>query len=652
MIHYLLCAVALLTGIAELESFRKPVLVDPLEIFTDYSCSELRPGLTLKKTRYVQDPLLRTVAEGLAAGTYDKEFRVATYKAYPHPDEDAARFGTNTYTKWDNITGMCILEPGTYHICMDEEPSASVFIDIINWENNCYGYNVQFQLKKGINTITVPEKKGGYKLTPGIIYLRYHTPDYKSAKPITVHFLDAEVNGYYDVRSMPDSRFEELIENAKAPEFDIISNRSILTMPVKLFKANTQTGDRAKKLMAIIDTVVALEEDLQGHIKYATGGHRNRMIFRPIYPTYNDDGTIKSAGIFMYSTSYATGYNVSNGAGNAITNPDQLVANIWGPAHEVGHSNQIAKGLKWRGTTEVTNNICSAYVMYTLGGALEKNAKTSFTDRKAFNNGLRDIALNRDKTMPHFSAGAWDNMYYAKAIPFWQLYLYYTYVGGYPDLYQDIYNTVRNRTDNKTITDGQAQMNFVKLVSELTQTDLTEFFDFWRFLTPSEGIYINDYGSSTMTITQEMVDDAKQFMSKYDKPKHKIQFLCEHNLSGYMNPQPAKAGLMQEHSSYIRAYDFENIIAYELCDGPDNTVAYLLPESFTAKWEGALYNRYSTLIWKDSNNNKSPGNVNSKTYNCSEQQLTTINPKDFNDKPYVYGITADGTRIPATNNPQ
>ncbi len=638
-----------LAGIAELEFFRTPVLRDVLEIFTDYSCSELLPGISAEQAQHVEDSLLRSIAVGLAEGTYDKEFRVGTFYAYPHPDEDSKAFGTNTYTKWDNITGMCILEPGTYHIGMDEEPSASVYIDLINWETNCYGYNVYYQLKKGINTIVVPEKKGNYKLAPSIIYLRYHTPNYKEAKPIKVHFMDAQVNGYYDVRTMADERFETLLANAKAPEFDIIARKSILTMPVTLMTANTRTGDRAKRLMALTDTIVSLEEDLQGHIKYATGGHRNRMIFRPIYPTRDAAGNITSQGSYMYSTSYATGYNVGNDAGATICNPDKLATGIWGPAHEVGHSNQIAKGLKWAGTTEVTNNICSGYVMYTMNGGLEKNAKTSFTDREAFNNGIRDIALNPDKTLTHFAAGAWDNMFYAKAIPFWQLYLYYTYIGGYPDLYKDVYNKIRNRTDNKSISDGEAQINFVKLVSELTKTDLTEFFEFWRFLTPTQGIYISDYGRSTMTVTQAMVDEAKTFMSQFEKPKYKIQLLCEHNIRQFINPQTPVAGKMQIYPNFVRAYDFSGIVAFELCDGPDKTVAYFLPKSTTTT-AAALYNRYSTLIWQDSNGNASPGNVNSYTYCYSKQQFTTIAPANFT--PYVYGVTADGTRIPATNNPQ
>lgn len=46
---------------------------------------------------------------------------------------------------------------------------------------------------------------------------------------------------------------------------------------------------------------------------------------------------------------------------------DQMKTNNWGPAHEVGHSNQTRPGLKWFGMTEVTNNICSMYIQKLYG---------------------------------------------------------------------------------------------------------------------------------------------------------------------------------------------------------------------------------------------------------------------------------------------
>ena len=622
-----------LAGIAELEFFRTPSLREITEIFTDYSCSELLPDITPETAEKIDDPLLRDVATKLAKGIYDKEFRMASYRAYPHPDEDSKRFNTNTYTKYDNVTGMCITRPGTYHIAVEMEGnSVPVYMDVINWENNFYGYNCDFLLKKGMNVIEIPEKKGSTQLIPGIIYLRIHATNYENIKPIKIHFLDAEVNVYFNTSTSDPARFETILANAKAPEFDMVGRKVIFTGTVNNLQKNIRTGERAKKYMELADTVVTLEEDLQGHYKYNTGGHRNHLLIAPSY------------GGFLFAASYIVGFG-----SNLAANPDNLAKGFWGMAHEIGHCNQIPKRMKWVGTTEVTNNIMSAYVEYTMRGAKEESATTPLTDGDHFNNAIRDIALNPSKSIDHFSAGSWDAMYYEKVIPFWQLYLYFTYVGGYPDLYRDAHNIARNSTDNQSITDGKAQIEFVKMMSDLTKTDLTEFFEFWRFLSPTEGVYINDYGCRTMTITQAMVDEVKAHMAQYPKPKHKIQFISEGNIDQFLTPAATQAGEITTTKQYVRASGFSGIVAYELCDGKDKTVALYLPK--TPSVTGVmLYNRYTTLKWVSSSGAASPGNVNSQTYYCSQNSLTTIPTTDFT--PYVYGITADGTRIPATNNPK
>ena len=622
-----------LAGIAELEFFRTQALREISEIFTDNSCSEVLPGITSETVENIEDPLLRNLATQLIAGTYNSDFRLASYRAYPHPDEDARRFGTNTYTKYDNVTGMCITRPGTYHIAVQTNGNPTpIYMDVINWENNFYGGNCAFTLSEGMNVIEIPEKKGSTQLVPGIIYLRIHTPNYDRLNPVTIHFLDAEVNGYFDAQKTDPNRFGTLLENAKAPEFDMVGRKVIFTTTVTNLQKNITTGERAQKYMELADTVVTLEEDLQGHYKYNTGGHRNRLLIGPAY------------GGFMFAASYIVGFGP-----DLVANPDNLAKGFWGMAHEIGHCNQIGKRMNWAGTTEVTNNICSSYVEYTMRGAKEKAATTPLTDKDFFNQAIRDIALNPEKSIDHFSAGSWDAMYYEKVVPFWQLYLYFTYVGGYPDLYRDAYNIARNSTDNQSISDGKAQIEFVKMMSDLTKTDLTEFFEFWRFLSPTENVYINDYGCRTMTITQAMVDEAKSHMSQYDKPKHKIQYICEGNINRFISSSAPTAGQMTTSSQYVRASGFSGIVAYELCDGPDKTVAIYLPKTSTVTGV-LLYNRYTTLQWTDSNGNASPGNVNSQTYYCSKNTPTTIPTADYT--PYVYGITADGTRIPATNNPK
>ena len=59
---------------------------DPLNLFTDITCSELKPGITEKDIDACPDPLFRNVAFYLSINKYPREFRIQEYKAYPHPE--------------------------------------------------------------------------------------------------------------------------------------------------------------------------------------------------------------------------------------------------------------------------------------------------------------------------------------------------------------------------------------------------------------------------------------------------------------------------------------------------------------------------------------------------------------------------------------
>ena len=78
----------LLLGAAEIEFYRTPELNHALEIFTDYSCSELLPNITAENIGNISDTLLRRIATGLADGSYGKKYRIAEYRAYRNPTKD------------------------------------------------------------------------------------------------------------------------------------------------------------------------------------------------------------------------------------------------------------------------------------------------------------------------------------------------------------------------------------------------------------------------------------------------------------------------------------------------------------------------------------------------------------------------------------
>lgn len=46
-----------------------------------------------------------------------------------------------------------------------------------------------------------------------------------------------------------------------------------------------------------------------------------------------------------------------------LANPDRVREKRLG--HELGHVNQVRPGFKWASSSEVTNDVCSAWVQYT-----------------------------------------------------------------------------------------------------------------------------------------------------------------------------------------------------------------------------------------------------------------------------------------------
>ncbi len=619
----------IVASIAEMEFFQAYVAPEFEEFFTDFSCSELKPGVTKAQASRIADTMWRRVAMEMADGTYQWEFRTGSYKAYRHPDSDAADYSTNKYTLFDNVTGMMIPEPGTYTICIDEIPSGvTVSACVVDYRNDEYVTGKNYPLLQGIRQYNITNS--------GILYIKYHSEQYASLPPIKVHFPDATVNGYFDPKKHDPSLFQPMLLNAKAGYFELIGRRSLLCMPVTNLRTSTRTGDNAVKLINLTDSIVALEEQLQGHWKYNTGGHHNRMLFRATY-----------GSSYMYSTAYSTAYNANNNAISIICNPTSLLNNLWGPAHEVGHSNQISRGLKWAGTTEVTNNICSAYVQFTLTGGLDNGGYTAFynhsessTYNNHYNMGLRDVVLGK---RAHFWAGSFDELYYVKAVPFWQLHLYYTYVKNNPDFYPDVYNAVRNRTDNATIDEGVAQLEFVKTCSDAVQEDLTDFFEDWGFLTviPAGEYYVNDYGRKTMTVTQAQIDEVKTYCSKYPKPDHDIKFIYEGNIDAYRSAAAPVGGTVtvdQSKKFHYQCTDWSGVVAYELRDADGNVLMYSVTPDF----------KYSTsgMQWTDADGNPSPNNKSTTTYYYTKKVGPTVS---FIEDAQVYGITASGERIPAAN---
>ena len=566
---------------------RNPEALDMLQYFTDESYSELKEGVTEEEIDAIPNEFFRNLAADIFSGDYDPTYRAATYKPYPHPDVDMKRFRTSNYSLNDNVTGM-YFEAGEHVVFVNETYGIPVSLRVVDYQpfdhmaedsrGWCNEDGHYYPLIKGVNKLNIERR--------GLIYVMYHTEDPK-AKPIKINFPTALVNKYYDLVNDPDADWATMLKEAKADHIDMVGEKSIFTLPVEWIEYYCGTADKAKAVIEQADSIIFLQEQIQGHHKYNTGGHRNRMLY---------SSTMAKA--FMFAGAYRTGYSLrygekhlknkwyGDGTVSMLLNPKKFRVDGWGAYHEVGHCNQLP-GFKWTGLAEVTNNFTamycahffigddypkhkSDYMLLMTGSWYDDQGKYHETSNRydaawqCFNdNGKKHAFSGYVGGDPPGEAGPGIDPFF-RIVPFWQLYLYNTLVMGRNDFYPDVYHWCRTGNlpdgspnvvapevdvvyDSKTMTggqdgktykmsnDGERQMNFIRLCCDAAQEDLTEFFEQWGMMTPFYGVVV-DYGDHILRITPEMVQEVYDYAKKYPKPaKKNIWFMNNYNLDLYRN---------------------------------------------------------------------------------------------------------------------
>ena len=518
---------------------------DPLTLFTDQTCSALKTGITDEDIKACKSDFHKNIALYLKAGKYPSEFRIQEYKAYPHPDTQAKANKTSPYSLLDNPTGMAIGNGEELVIFVGETAGQKIQIriqDLAVPGDDGFG-GISYTLNEGVNQIHAPKK--------GLIYILYHTEDFETARPVKIHIASGHVNGYFDVTKHSGSDWKRLRDAAKEPFFDVIGKYAHLTFPTKDFILYTPDG---KALIEAYDKIVESEMLLMGLFKY-NKVFKNRMYFNVTYRGY------------MYATSYHTAYHES-------TMPDLCDVSkltdksLWGPCHEVGHCNQTRPGLKWHGTTEVTNNIMSMYLqnnIFKRDSHLQTTKLNDGSPNRYAKAWTEIIAANA----PHCDFKS--NDVFCKLVPFWQLELYFGNVLGQTPLqqddkggfYPDVYEYVRTHPDLNTA--GEQQTEFVYICSQVAQMDLTDFFTKWGFLTPVETT-IDDYGNGQVKVTQARVEEIKQRVASlnYPQPNVALEYITDNNWKLYQNPQPVIEGQAMRSGNTLKMTDWKNVVAYEV----------------------------------------------------------------------------------------
>lgn len=506
---------------AEMEFFRTSSnKFDYTKIFTDNSCSQLKEGITEQDIRKMPGEVHKKLATALLNGTYVSEYRSATYRPYQNPTVKANANKTSTYSLRDNPTGIYVEQGEEVTVLVHALGNQTVSMVV---QDLGLGYNSSktYNLQEGENKIKV--SIGGLvyiqNITNNNIPLLLDSEDDQAAaldKSVIVHFPFGKVNGYFDIAKNTQTEFDEMLRSAKYKDIDVLGKFTHVTWTVADYQEAKTPIIEVTNLM---DEVVRLEWDLMGLFKYGKE-FGNRVYMHVDYNAKNP-----------YSAAYHTGYLPSYKG--IFTTVNELKSRVWVLGHEIGHTNQTRPGLKWTGTTEVTNNILANYVRSSFGKGsrlMDKNGQGETVYQEA----IRRIV---DAEQPHCLENASDE-YYVKLVPFWQLKLYMMDVKGQEDFYRDLheYYRITKDLDSSVLTQGILQLDFVRQVCRTTQIDFTEFFEKWGFLRPVDKVF-NDYGNKSFTVTEKQVDDLKAEIAAlgYEKAPSDLYLMTDENVDQYKN---------------------------------------------------------------------------------------------------------------------
>ena len=400
-----------------------------------------------------------------------------------------------------------------------------------------------YPLSVGINRINIKHK--------GLVYLLYHTPTLESAPDVKIHFATGHVNGYFDSQHPEHKdKWRELLNNAKDKYFDVVGRYAHLTFPTQRFKKHTRD---LPTLINTFDEIVYHEHQLMGLEKYDKQ-FRNRMYFNVIYKSY------------MYATSFHTAYN--DGTLNELCDETKLrTSSCWGPAHEVGHCNQTRPGLKWLGTTEVTNNIFSQYIQTSIFGQPSRLQTESMNNTSApnrYSKAWNSIIVGQ-------TSHATEKDVFCKLVPFWQLELYFGKVLGRTPLsqqdkggfYPDVFEYVRTHKDLST--PGEQQMEFAYIASRAAGLDLSDFFIKWGFLRPVDA-EIDDYSKGVIKITQKDIDCIIHRIKDLNVPQPDValEYITDNNVEAFRAKADILPGTATRSDNKLTFKNWQNVIVYEV----------------------------------------------------------------------------------------
>lgn len=477
-----------------------------MRLFADKMATKLKRNASEAKIMKMQNQELKAVALALHNKTYSSEYRVAKFKAYMLPETLGKQLHIgNGYSNYENMTGI-YLEKGKQTLLVDNiAEGKEVSVIIPNWNRRApegvkptedpAGWGIKkktYAINNGINELDIEES--------GLVYVNYYSETPEKENIIEIHFLNDAVNGYFDSSKQTNQDWDKLLENAVYPVIDARGKHIQIAYPVSACKQ--YAAGKGIELLNNYDSLVYRQHRFIGLEKY-NKVPENRILARVNYNYY------------MFRDGDGVAY-MGTDPGNAmalVVNPSRVIKDdpCWGFNHEVGHVHQLRPYLNWGGLGEVSNNIVTLYVTTSFGNESRLKAQKSYAKARESIIGTQISYLE-------------DNDVFNRLVPFWQLQLYFSRYGR-PDFYPDLHEELRNSEslgsewgDRGKNDVALYQLNFIKKVCKVGNTDLTDFFEKWGFFKVTT-IELNDYGKYKYNMTREMADACKAEIKSWNLPK-------------------------------------------------------------------------------------------------------------------------------------
>lgn len=516
---------------------------------------------------------------GSYTADYERFFRIADYKIYSHYQKmmNADNFVmSNSFGKLSGPTGIVANTGDIIYLYVNSSPKASCTLQLEAVPTDGVPGNHQtgttMNLTQGLNI---------YRAADQVMLYIFHqlddTKKYLADYPdIKVHIEGGQLNGYWDAtRGMTNADWKNLQKNLlkASPVLNLKTEHLVFAMNAALVKQcepNEMEG-----LMRIWDKIPENEERYMG-VEDFEGRYRN--IWNVFSIDYN----------YMFASTYGTYYNESTL--ETIMNYENMrkSGSLWGPSHEIGHNHQAS--INVIGTTESSNN------MFSNINTFEQGIVDSRRQLPV------DVFAELAKSTPWVKRNIWNT-----TSMFFQLYLYFHVQHHDDNFLPNLFRRMRKNPINKgtysgtvTYTDGDGNkqtganvadgandyLHLAKMICDVAQADLSEFFEAYGMFVPIKDVHVGDYSNYIVTTTQSKINSAKRYMQRYPKKLGNIMFIDDHivkhkaNADNIFEGIPASDGYrianLSQHNevSEYRNLPIGDVGDYEEYNGnPDYTVS-------------------------------------------------------------------------------